>query len=362
MKMKNLARPCVTICELPVHPAWQRRCASILLFLALTGAALAQDGQQQFAKLGDFKLQKGEVIRDCVVGYRTFGQLNADKSNVVLFPTWFSGTSGQLAEMIGPGRMVDSSRYYVIAVDALGNGVSSSPSNSQAQPHMKFPRFTIEDMVRSQRQLLTEVLHLNHIRAVMGGSMGGMQTFQWMVSFPDFMDKAIPIVGSPRLAPYDLLLWQTENDAIMNDPAWKNGDYVESPARVAIGEITGLTLTTPEQFDKENSREQVLQSRWQSGAGPAFDANNHIRQSQAMMDLDVSVPFGGSMERAAAAVKAKVLVIVCATDHTVTPGPALAFAKLLHAEVLELEGPCGHLEPGCEAAKVNPAIARFLEN
>ena len=91
-----------------------------------------------------------------------------------------------------------------------------------------------------------------------------------------------------------------------------------------------------------------------------FDANNHIRQAQAMMAHDVSAPLGGSMDRAAAAVKAQVLVIVSISDHMVTPGPALDFAKLLHAEVLELHDNCGHLAPGCELATIGPAVAGFL--
>ena len=89
---------------------------------------------------GGFALESGEVVRDCRIGYRAFGRLNADKSNAILFPTWFTGTSQQLADSIGPGKLADPARWYVLAVDALGNGVSSAPSNSRAPAAHAFPR------------------------------------------------------------------------------------------------------------------------------------------------------------------------------------------------------------------------------
>ncbi len=332
-----------------------------LSLLLLAGVALAQEGQQQFASLGDFQLVSGENIRDCRIGYRTFGQLNADKSNAILLPTWFSGTTQGLVSDIGPGKLADSSKYYVIAVDALGDGISSSPSNNTQQRHMKFPKITIKDMVKSQHQLLRQVLHINHVKAVMGLSMGGMQTFQWIVAYPDFMDKAIPIVGSPRLAAYDLLLWQAGIDAIINDPGWSNGEYRENPAKELRSEIMNLALTTPDRYNQQNTRAQVRQYFEQAKKDPTFDANNFIRQAEAMMSLDVSDAFGGSMQNAAAAVKAKVLVVVSMRDHMVTPGPALEFAPMIHAELLRLESDCGHLAPGCSMKTLAPAVAAFLE-
>src|SRR5215813_12548971 len=118
--------------------------------------AFAQD--LQFASLGDFKLESGKVIRDCRIGYRTFGKLNAAKSNAVLLPTWASGTTEQLKGNVGPSGLVDADKYYVILIDALGNGVSSSPSNSKLQPRMSFPKFTLADTVRTQYELVTKIL------------------------------------------------------------------------------------------------------------------------------------------------------------------------------------------------------------
>jgi homoserine O-acetyltransferase len=125
----------------------------IVSFLILSTLAFAEDPQQQFGSLGDFKLESGEVIRDCHIGYRTFGQLNPQKSNIVIVPTWATGTTAQMAGQFGPGKLVDTTKYYAIALDALGNGVSSSPSTSALQPHMKFPKFTVRDMVESAQVL-----------------------------------------------------------------------------------------------------------------------------------------------------------------------------------------------------------------
>lgn len=339
-----------------------RRWRRLLVWLALlTSPTFAQDGKQHFADLGDLKLQGSDVLRDCRVGYRTFGNLNADRSNVILFPTWAGGTTEQLAGSIGPGKLADSSKYFVIAVDALSNSISSSPSNSTVQPRMHFPRITIRDMVESQHRLLIETFGIHHVMAVMGISMGGMQTFQWMVSYPDFMEKAVPIVGSPRLAAYDLVLWQTQIDAMENDSAWDGGNYKESPSRVANAEFGALVLTTPDHYNRITSREQALQSLITAKTDASFDANNHIRQDQAMIALDVSDQFGGSMEKAAAAVKAKVLVIVALRDHTVTPGPALEFGKLIHAQIVTLDNECGHQLTSCENDRVVSAVASFLE-
>lgn len=340
----------------------RERLSLLVGFLALLCAvSVAQDAQQQFADLGDLKLVSGEVLRDCRIGYRTFGKADSNRSNVILFLTWAGGTTEQLSGAIGPGKLADSSRYYVIAVDALSNGVSSSPSNSTAQPRMHFPKITIRDMVESQYRLLTEKLGIHHVMAVMGISMGGMQTFQWMVSYPEFMDKAIPIVGSPRLAAYDFVLWQAQIDSIMNDKSWNGGDYNESPARVSNAEFGALVLTTPQHYNAETTREKALQSFSAAKSDSAFDANNHIRQDQAMMALDVSEPFGGSMEKAASAVKAKVLIVVAVQDHTVTPGPAMEFGKLIRAELLTVNNECGHQLTSCENDRVVSAVSEFLQ-
>jgi homoserine O-acetyltransferase len=338
---------------------------SVALAASVAAAALwGQDGAQQFARLGDFRLESGQVIRDCRIGYRTYGKLDAARGNAVLVPTWFTGTTQALAGAIGPGKVVDSSRYFVITVDALGDGVSSSPSNSTAQPRMNFPRFSIRDMVESQHRLVTETLHLNHVHAVLGISMGGMQTFQWMVSYPDFLDCAIPIVGSPRLTPYDLLLWDAERHAIETDAAWKQGDYSQPPAAAmrTVSDIHNLALSTPQHYVDLNRGKDfpAALAAAEKSTLESFDTNDWYRQLEAMIGHDIYRAFAGGLAGAAKAVKAQVTVVVAMQDHMVNPQPALEFGRAIHAEIVELESNCGHVSTSCEMPKVSGAVARRL--
>jgi len=140
----------------------------VIALLVLAARSEAQPAsEQKFAELGTCKLESGQQIENCRLGYRTWGKLNADGSNAILFPTWFSGTSAQIAAFVGPDALVDPAKYFVIGVDALGDGVSSSPSNSKSQPRMQFPAFTTHDMVAMEYRLATETLHLKHLHAVM---------------------------------------------------------------------------------------------------------------------------------------------------------------------------------------------------
>ena len=331
------------------------------LALSLHSIAFAQE--QQFANIGDLKLQNGGVIRQCRVGYRTFGRLNSDKSNVVVVPTWAGGTTEQLASSFGPGRLIDSSRYFVVAIDALSNGVSSSPSNSRLQPRMRFPKFTLRDTIESQHQLLTKVLRIDRVKAIVGISMGGMQVFQWIVSYPEFMEKAVPVVGSPRLAAYDLVHWQAQIESLMRDRDWKGGNYAVNPSRAVDFAFGEILLTSPVDYNRRKTREQALADLAKARRDSRrFDANDKIRQTQAMMDLDVSREFGGSLERAAKGVKAKLFVVVARFDHVVTPGPASEFASFAGAKLLNLESDCGHLATSCESKRLDEAIADFLRD
>ncbi|HEX4029592.1 MAG TPA: alpha/beta fold hydrolase [Terracidiphilus sp.] len=324
-------------------------------------AAAVEPGQQQFADLGVCKLTSGRQIDHCRLGYRTWGTLNAAHSNAVLFPTWFSGVSANLAASIKPDGLVDPTKYFVIAVDALGDGVSSSPSNSTAQHGPDFPAFNIQDMVNAEHRLVTETLGLTHLHAVMGISMGGIQTFEWIVDYPDFMDAAIPIVGSPHPDSRDLLLYRADADAVRSDPAFQQGRYTQPIVAPVAELIWQLNLTSPNNYLHTHTIDQFnadYATELAQGIQP-FDANNWLAQIDAVLHHDVA--HGGSIEDAAKRVKARVLIVNSVQDHMVSPEPALNFAELISAKTIVLQSDCGHLAPGCEAATLDPAVRAFLD-
>ena len=333
---------------------------SILLLVSLliaTTAQTAAQGELQFAELGQCSLQNGGVILDCRIGYRTWGTLDANRSNAVLFPTWVHGTSENLARFAGPGGYVDTSRFFVIAVDVFGNGVSSSPSNSTRQPGHSFPQFTIRDMVDSQYRLLVEQFGIEHLWAVIGVSMGGMQALEWLVAYPDFVQKAVSISGSPQLTSYDLLLWKTRLAVIEQCEAAGCED-----TGTLAGLMSQLAIYTPHYMNQHTSREGVerLYAGVARSAQASFHAGDHASQLRAMLAHDVAASFEGDLERAAATVKGELFTVLSTHDQGVTPEAARRFTDLVDGALLELDNDFGHMAFWLEAEIIGLSVKGFL--
>ena len=176
------------------------------------------------------------------------------------------------------------------------------------------------------------------------------------------MDKAVAIVGSPRLTAYDMLLWRSEESAIREDKDWNGGKYITEPNFATVAEIHNLALTTPSYRVRETSAnkfEEFVEAVDKDGLG-RMDANDWLRQLQAMMAHNIASPFSDSFEATAKEVKAKLMVVAATQDHMVNPTPAMQFAGILHADVVELKGDCGHLETGCDKDEAAPKVRDFL--
>jgi homoserine O-acetyltransferase len=193
-------------------------------------------------------------------------------------------------ELFGPGQLLDGERYYIILTDAIGHGQSSRPSDGL---QLEFPRYNYDDMVRAQYRLLTEHLGVDHLRLVMGTSMGGMHTWVWGYTYPDFMDALMPLASAPvEIAGRNRMMRKMIIDSIRDDPEWNSGEYVEQP-RGLIAAIHPLIfmVSSPLQWQKEApTREQAeafLEARIQRYAA-ALDANDLVYQFDSSRDYDPS--------------------------------------------------------------------------
>lgn len=322
-----------------------RNIFTILLLLVTTYVTAQFD--QQFANIGDFKTENGKVIKDCKVGYRTVGKLNAEKTNAVLWPTWFTGTSEYVIGSMN--NVMDTTGLYLIIVDALTNGISSSPSNTK-----EFPEVTMRDMVNSQYKLVTDHLNIDHLYAVMGISMGGMQTFEWLVAFPSFMDKAISIIGSPKQSSYDLLVWQTMADIITT--AQKNKQDLDVALKLAE-KIEYINVYTPTYVVNKYPADSVDAY---IGEGFTMKPLNVLGGLNAMISLDIYKSASSDIENISDVIKADLLVIVSKQDHLVNPISSTLLAEKIGTQLVTLTGDCGHMAAFCEAEKVKKVVTEFL--
>jgi homoserine O-acetyltransferase len=195
----------------------------------VTHAFYSQDlhGPYETWDLGDFALEEGGKIRNLTLAYATSGTLSPRRDNAILFPSWYSGSNKILEQAyIGAGRALDPARYFIVLVNQIGNGLSSSPHNTEPPfGGARFPRVRIGDDVRAQHKLVTERLEIDELALVLGGSMGAQQTYEWAIRYPGNLRRAAPIAGTARSTAHNRLLVESFIEAITGDPAWDDGWY-----------------------------------------------------------------------------------------------------------------------------------------
>ena len=316
------------------------RAAFLAGALLLAGSALAADypaPTEGDCTLENFRFTSGETLPELRLHYRTLGKPQKDKKGLVRNAVWVGhGTGGSGSQFMGPafagelfgaGQLLDTSKYFIVMPDGIGHGQSSKPSDGL---RAKFPRYGYIDMVDAQRRMLEKCLGVNHLRLVMGTSMGGMHTWVWGERHADFMDALMPLASLPtQIAGRNRAWRKIIIDAIRNDPAWNGGDYSAQPPslRTAIGFLFLMSsnpVLRQEQMGTLAKSDQVL-DEFIANNMKTRDANDILYQISASWDYDP----GPGLEKIRAP-----LVAINSADDLINP-PELG---ILEREIKRVKG------------------------
>ena len=350
----------------------------------------------------DLVLEGGGRLKGATIAYETYGKLNKEKSNAILICHALSGDAhvagwhegdkkpGWWDIIIGPGKCLDTEKYFIICSNVIG-GCKGSTGPSSINPEtgkpygLDFPIITISDMVKAQKKLIDH-RGINQLFAVVGGSMGGMQVLQWCISYPDMVKLAIPIATAARSAPQQIAFNEVGRQAIISDPKWKGGSYYSgdvpkeglSLARM-IGHITYLSYESMYQkfgrrlqdkekygfdFSLDFQVESYLHHQGESFT-KRFDANSYLYITKAMDYFDLTK--NESLAEGFENVKAKFLVISVDSDWLYPPAQSKEIVMALTANnidvsYLELKSPYGHDAFLLEEGQLNYIINGFLSD
>jgi homoserine O-acetyltransferase/O-succinyltransferase len=345
----------------------------------MTTAALDAVTDRRFTAR-NFSLDNGQALAEMTLAFETYGRLAPDGANAVLVTHGFTGSQhaagpptadnpagGWWDRLIGPGKAIDTGRYFVVASNMLGSSYGSTGPGSidpgTGRPYgPSFPDITLADIVRAQRAML-DSLGVRHLVAVAGQSYGGFQGFQWGVSYPDFMDGIVAVVSAPRglgdAASVTALLAQLEAD-----PSWNGGWHygrdmsktmiaqrMDTLRRYGTNEILAVTIPDPA---AREARMREMAARWAA----EFDPNSLVTLRRAMVRFDA--------EPDLAKIRARVLYVLSRTDVLFPPAlAATVMPKLqaagIDATYVQIDSDFGHLAAGADADKWAPALRAFLD-
>jgi len=256
----------------------------------------------------DFEFEEGSVLPELRVAYETRGKLNAGRDNAILLLHGTSGNRHSFDATIGPGKTFDTDKNFVITVDAIGGGDSSSPKDGLGQD---FPRYTIRDIMAAQHALVTRGLELTSLRAVAGTSMGSFVALEWGVHHPEMVRSLILLLPSPKSEPNFQLTVDLMTSVIALDPQWQGGRYTRNPVEgLRLAGMAYYPWTVSASYLNGLPANQLAKEIEDAARSFAdWDANSLVLRYAASRAHDVSAPFGGDMAAALAQITAPTLLL-----------------------------------------------------
>ena len=308
---------------------------------------------EQF-NLGDVKLLSGVILPSAKMAYKTYGRLNASGDNVILLPTFYTGTHKRNEGFFGSGRAIDPNKHFIVSVNMFGNGLSSSPSNTSA-PYdgPRFPLITLWDNISSQHKLLTEHLKVKRLALVTGWSMAGCQAYQWAAQFPDIVNAILPFCSSAKTSPHNFVFLEGVKAALCADQKWKDGNYVSPPvnglkafARIYAGWAFSQTFYREKLYIKLgfNTIEDLLVN-WENDHIENWDANNLLAKLATWQVNDISVGphYKNDIKKALQSIRAQTILIPCTQDLYFRPEDNVFEAQHIpNVEIRPYDSPWGH--------------------
>ncbi len=329
------------------------------------------DEDYDIFRLGEVGFQKGGRLNDARLAYKTHGELNEAGDNVVVMPTFYTGTHRRNEGFFGPGRAIDPNRHFIVCVNLFGNGLSSSPSNTEP-PHdgPRFPEVTLWDNIAFQHRLLTERLGVEQIALVTGWSMAGCQSYQWAAQYPDMVKAILPFCASARTSPHNKVFLEGVKAALCADGDWNGGDYTSPPVRGlrAFGRVyAGWAFS--QTFYREELHKTLgfetfedLLTDWAADHADNWDANNLLAKLKTWQLGDISDNglYGGNFEKALGAIAARAILVPCTDDLYFPPEDNEIEAEHMpNADFRPFASPWGH----CVASPGNvPEFHAFLDD
>jgi homoserine O-acetyltransferase/O-succinyltransferase len=320
--------------------------------------------------LGDFTLQHGATLRGARLAYKTYGTLAPDRGNAIVYPTWYSGRHWDNEWLIGPGMALDPDRYFIIVPNMLGNGLSSSPSNTPPPyDRARFPRVTMYDNVTAQHRLVAEHFGIERLPLVTGWSMGAGQTYQWAVSHPDMVERIAPFCGSSRTSPHNVVFLESVKAALTADADFASGWYEKLPvtglramARVYAGWGFSQAFYWDHVYTQMGytSLDDFLIGFWEGFFLDDRDPNNLLAMLWTWQNADVGKTpgFDGDTVAALSSIKARTLLMPAEKDLYFPPeDEAWAARHIPNCELRVIPGVWGHFAGG----GVNPEDTAFID-
>ena len=320
--------------------------------------------------LGAVTLQCGVTIPDAKLAYKTYGSLAPTRDNVVVMPTFYTGTHARNEGYLRAVSALDPSRWFIVSINMFGNGLSSSPSNT-APPFdgPRFPPVTVHDNVACQHRLLTEALGVKRIALVFGWSMAGCQAYEWGAQFPDMVDAILPFCASARTSPHNQVFLEGVKAALTADRAFADGDYSSPPEAglKAFGRVyAGWAYS--QTFYRERLHRELGFQTWEEllldweRDHLAWDANDLLAKLRTWQLGDISAGdrFRGDFARALGAIRARAILVPCTTDLYFPPEDnAIEAEHMPNAELRPFASPWGH----CVAtpSREDSDFMRFLD-